>query len=165
LRNELRDHPSIAAVASEHGVDPQTVVDALIAAGTENLEAARASGQLSDERAAQLADALPGRAEQFVTKERELREPRRRPRPARGVELAATTIGIDRADLVTELHAGKTIADVATEHGVDPQTVIDALAAAASERIADRADERQAAHEERARRRVEKYVNEWTPHA
>jgi transposase-like protein len=164
LRDELRDDASIAAIASAHGVDPQTVVDALVTAGSEKIEAARAAGRLSDERAAKLTDALPDRAEQFVRKEREVRDPRR-PRPARGLELAATTIGIDRADLVTELRAGKTIADVATERGVEPQTVVDALAEAADERIADRADERLAAQQERARLRVEKFVGEWSPQA
>jgi hypothetical protein len=43
------------------------------------------------------------------------------------VTVSAGAIHIQPSALVTELHSGKTIADVATEHGVTPQTVIDAL--------------------------------------
>ena len=43
----------------------------------------------------------------------------------------AGLLGIDAETLRSELVAGKTIAEVATEHGVDPQTVIDALVAEA----------------------------------
>ncbi|HET9729096.1 MAG TPA: hypothetical protein VFR41_06720 [Acidimicrobiia bacterium] len=51
------------------------------------------------------------------------------------LKLAAQTIGIDAKALVQELRAGKSVADVATEHGVQPQTVIDALVQAATTKI------------------------------
>lgn len=58
----------------------------------------------------------------------------------RGVslEVAATTLGITSAELKTELEAGKTIADVATEKGVAVQTVIDALVGDATANITER---------------------------
>jgi uncharacterized protein (DUF433 family) len=93
---------------------------------------------------------------------------RRRLRRA-GVKLAAKTIGITPADLVKELRAGKTIAAVATAHGVQPQTVIDALKAAATKKI----EAAQAAGKitaERAARlqhwfdlAIPKFVNDWHP--
>lgn len=43
------------------------------------------------------------------------------------VTISAETLNITRADLVAELRSGKSIADVATEHGVTPQAVVDAL--------------------------------------
>lgn len=43
------------------------------------------------------------------------------------VAVAATALGISEADLVAELQAGKSIADVASAKGVDLDTVIDAL--------------------------------------
>jgi uncharacterized protein YidB (DUF937 family) len=43
------------------------------------------------------------------------------------VQLTADTIGISTDDLKAELKSGKSIADVATAHGVDPQTVITAI--------------------------------------
>ncbi|MEO6122524.1 MAG: hypothetical protein ABIR32_02365 [Ilumatobacteraceae bacterium] len=51
---------------------------------------------------------------------------------------AATALGITADDLKTELDAGKTIADVATEKGVDVQTVIDAIVADQTADIATR---------------------------
>jgi len=48
---------------------------------------------------------------------------------------AAGVIGIKPADLVKELKAGKSIADVATEHNVNPQAVIDKLVTDANARV------------------------------
>ena len=60
---------------------------------------------------------------------------RRRHLRRRAAAIAAKTIGITRADLVSELRSGKTIAAIATEHGVQPQAVIDAIEAAATAKI------------------------------
>jgi hypothetical protein len=89
----------------------------------------------------------------------------------KALDVAADTIGIDRSDLVKELQAGKTIAEVATAHNVDPQHVIDALVQAATQRIeaAKTAGkitaERATKLEERAPARIAKFVNEWHPRA
>ena len=48
------------------------------------------------------------------------------------VKNAATTIGIEPKALATELKSGKTIAEVATEHNVSVQTVIDNAVAQAN---------------------------------
>ena len=54
------------------------------------------------------------------------------------LEAAATALGITTDELKTELQADKTIADVATEKGVDVQTVIDAMVAAETADITER---------------------------
>ena len=54
------------------------------------------------------------------------------------LETAATAIGITADELKTELEAGKSIADVATEKGVDVQTVIAAIVAEQTANITDR---------------------------
>jgi hypothetical protein len=83
--------------------------------------------------------------------------------------LVAKTIGITRADLRTELAAGKTIAAIATEHGVQPQTVITALENAATARInaalaAGRIKAPRAARlKARVDKAVPKIVNDWHP--
>ena len=58
----------------------------------------------------------------------------------RGADLtaAATALGVTSDALKTELQAGKTIADVAKEKGVDVQKVIDALVAAETANITQR---------------------------
>lgn len=48
------------------------------------------------------------------------------------LDTAAGAIGIDAKTLLTERQGGKSVADVAKAHGVDPQKVIDALVAKAS---------------------------------
>ena len=46
-----------------------------------------------------------------------------------GLEAAATALGIEPSELMTQLRDGKTIAQVAADKGVDVQTVIDAMVA------------------------------------
>jgi hypothetical protein len=92
---------------------------------------------------------------------------RRRHVVRRGVVTAAKTIGIKPVDLAKELRSGKTIAEVATAHGVQPQAVIDALKTAATAKIekakaankitADRATKLEA----RLDKIVPKFVDDW----
>jgi membrane peptidoglycan carboxypeptidase len=57
--------------------------------------------------------------------------------PGPGLEVAATALGIDSDALRAELQSGKTIAEVASDHGVDVQTVIDAIVADLQSHLAD----------------------------
>ena len=52
-----------------------------------------------------------------------------------GVAISAKTIGVTPKTLVSELRTGKSIADVAGEHGVSAQTVTNALVGAADTKI------------------------------
>jgi hypothetical protein len=58
--------------------------------------------------------------------------------PHADLSVAAGAIGISEADLTTALQSGKSLADVATANGVDPQKVIDALVADAQAKLAER---------------------------
>ncbi|HRE00221.1 MAG TPA: hypothetical protein PLV68_02910 [Ilumatobacteraceae bacterium] len=53
-------------------------------------------------------------------------------------ETAATAIGIGTDELQAELETGKSIADVATEHGVAVQSVIDAIVAEQQTKLVER---------------------------
>ena len=53
------------------------------------------------------------------------------------LKIAATTIGIEPQALAQEIKDGKSVADVAKAHNVDPQKVIDAIDAAANKQIDD----------------------------
>jgi hypothetical protein len=64
-----------------------------------------------------------------------LRAHRREIRRA-GVAISAKTIGVTPKALVTELRSGKSVADVAGEHGVSAVSVVNALASAADAQIA-----------------------------
>ena len=81
--------------------------------------------------------------------------------------IAAQTIGIPTADLIKELRSGRTVAEVATAHGVQPQTVIQALETAATAKItaAEAAHKITSARATRLEHRVDtlipKLVNDW----
>jgi len=66
LAGQIRDGATVADVATANGVDPEAVVDALVAAGTARVEEALAEGRIDEERAAELTAALPERASHFV---------------------------------------------------------------------------------------------------
>ena len=51
------------------------------------------------------------------------------------LEAAATALGLTTDELRTELKADKTLAEIATEQGVDEQALIDALVAAGETRL------------------------------
>lgn len=55
-----------------------------------------------------------------------------------GLEAAAEAIGVEPAQLLESLRSGSTIAEVASQAGVDTQTVIDAMVADAQEHIAEK---------------------------
>jgi hypothetical protein len=117
LRTALEGGQSIAQVAEANGVDVQVVIDAMVAAATERLEAA--------------IEALPERMAEVVEREG---LPDRRPGPGHGhfgagLDAAAEAIGITSEELRTALRDGSTIAEVAEANDVEVQTVIDALVA------------------------------------
>jgi hypothetical protein len=66
LRHELRNGKTIAEIANDHNVDPQTVVDALVAAATKRLDAAVAAGRITPERASKIEQRLPDRITKLV---------------------------------------------------------------------------------------------------
>jgi polyhydroxyalkanoate synthesis regulator phasin len=51
------------------------------------------------------------------------------------VGVAADTIGVQPSDLANELRSGKSVADVATAHNVDPQTVVQAIVDAGNKKV------------------------------
>jgi hypothetical protein len=66
------------------------------------------------------------------------RDGRHGPHPHPNLDLAASTIGVTADDLRSALESGQSVADVATAHNVDPQTVIDALVADAQSKLDER---------------------------
>jgi hypothetical protein len=134
LRAALRDGQTLAEVAEANDVDPQQLVDLLVANGTERLDAAVAAGRVDQATADERKASLPDRAADLVNGELD-RHPHRHPGRAAAIRTAAEAIGIDADELRTALRDGQTIAQVAEANGVDPQDVIDALVAQATERI------------------------------
>jgi transposase-like protein len=81
---------------------------------------------------ASVADAADGGSGTAAKTEQGVRHHRR---AGAIVGVAATAIGIDRAELVQGVRDGKSVADIAKEHGVEAKTVEDALVAAGTKRV------------------------------
>jgi hypothetical protein len=105
------------------------VVDALVAGGNTRIDTQLANGRLTEAQAERRRATLPDRAAEYVAApiERD-RAPRIVGGGRRGaMRLAADAIGVPRRELRAELDAGRTLAEVAADHGVDPEAVVDAI--------------------------------------
>ncbi len=176
FRQGAKDGKSLSQIISENGGDPHEVERTVLHDLTVKVREAVANGKLRPEQAERILEKAPDALSRLMNAV---------PRPNGGnpgvhppqgilknaIQTAATTIGIDEKDLVNELRAGKSIAQVASEHGSSGREVIEALAARANAAIAEavasgkleasKADEAKA----RALAAITKLVNEPRPHA
>jgi len=112
LRTEIKAGKTIAAVAGEHNVDVNTVIDAMVTAATDNLKA-----HITDIVNNGFPKPGPGvRFHRFVERRQDFAK-------------IAGVIGISESDLKAAIQSGQSIAQIAQAHNVDPQKVIDALVA------------------------------------
>lgn len=147
--SELDTGKTIAELATANGVDPQTIIDAMVAEEKTFYDEMVAAGDLTAEEAAEwLAE-----SEKYAAYEvnNGYSDPF-----AAGLKL----IGIDEETLWAEVDAGKSIAQIAQEKGVDPQAVIDAVVAAENAEIDKQIAAGLLTEEEAAewRAEIEKYV-------
>jgi ribosomal protein S20 len=129
----MRGGHSIADVATAHHVEPQAVIDAVISALNSRVDKAVTDGKITAEQAATIKEKIATRVPKAVNA-----NPRHvlRHRAVRAaVDVAAKTIGVTPEELRSEIKSGKSVAEVATAHNVDPATVVNALVTAGSARI------------------------------
>jgi hypothetical protein len=160
LVSALREGRTIAEVTEAHEVPVAEVVDAVVAAEQDRLDALVADGRLMREQADALSADLEERATDLVNGDLApfpLLEPGFGPRvigapgpfsrpgfiAGRGPEgfvdgplaAAADVIGIDESALVAAIADGETIADVARAHDVEVSEVVDSIVASMQERL------------------------------
>lgn len=112
LRTELEAGKTIAAVATEHNVSVDTVIDAMVTEATANLK-----DRITDLVNNGFPKGGPGaRFHRTVERHEDFAK-------------IAGVIGISEDDLKTAIQSGQSIAQIAQAHDVDPQKVIDALVA------------------------------------
>jgi uncharacterized protein (DUF433 family) len=140
LVTELRKGTTVAQVAQAHGVEPSAVEDALNAAIAKRVDTAVANGRFDETRAQRIKEKAAERVTKFVEDTPKRAAHARVGLRAQSLRVAATTIGVDVKDLVAQLRDGKTVAQVAQAHDVDPQKVVDAIVAAGTERLQQRAE-------------------------
>jgi hypothetical protein len=87
----------------------------------------------------------------------------------RGAVIAAKTIGIPVKQLVQEVKGGKTVGQVATDHGSTPQAVINALVAAADKAVDNQVAKHHLSADQAAKikaalpAKIANFVNNWHP--
>ncbi len=114
---ELRTGKTVADVAQEKGVDLAQVVDALIAPQEQRLQRAVERGRLTQEQ----ADAI------LALKRVQIEDRLNRPFPLDPMMIAAQVLGMEPQELLAELRAGKSVADVAQEKGIDLDEIVNAI--------------------------------------
>jgi hypothetical protein len=130
---QLRSGSTLADIITANGATIETVVTRAVAAATEQINVAVADGRLSQAQADQLIANLTDLYTAAVNGE--LRQGRLENRVVRGVlNLAAEQTGLTHAEIVQELQADKSLADILTEHNIDPMGFIDAAVNQATER-------------------------------
>jgi uncharacterized protein (DUF433 family) len=133
LLKAMKGGHSIAEVAKSHNVEPQAVIDAVVSALDARIQQALTDGKITADQAKKLKAAVATRVPKAVNANpKDLL----RHRAVRGaVTVAAKTIGVTPEALRAAIKSGKSVAEVATAHNVDPTTVVNALVTAGSARI------------------------------
>ncbi|MCS7324466.1 MAG: hypothetical protein RMJ86_07360 [Anaerolineae bacterium] len=133
LQAELQAGKSVADVAAARGVALEKVVNALVDEYKKQLDAAVAAGRLTQAQAdallANFRAVLPGHLQVRAVPGLRLKNfAFRSPKGGISLTTVASAIGISEAELIAELRAGKSIADVAAAKGVALDKVSNALA-------------------------------------
>jgi uncharacterized protein (DUF433 family) len=129
LRNQVRGGKTVAQIATEHNVDPSTVVNAIVAALTQQIDQKAAAGTIDAGRADQAKQKLPDVANRFVNETKQ----RRGHRILKdAVQAAAKEIGVSVNELKDARKSGKSIAQVAKDHNKSVDDVVNAIVKAAT---------------------------------
>ena len=135
LRTELRSGKSLAQIATAKGKSVDGLKTALVAAIKTKVDAAKAAGKLDAARADRLLQRAPQLVERLVNAKPRARA--QRAKSARGglLKAAATYLGVTNAQLVTDLRAGKSLAQVATAKSKSVDGLKQALLAALKQKV------------------------------
>jgi len=135
LRGELLAGKSLAQVATAKGKSVEGLESALLSAIRSRVAAAKTAGKLDAARADRLLQRAPQLVERIVNAPPRARTARAK--AARGglLKIAATYLGVTNAQLVTELRAGKSLAQVATAKGKSVDGLKQALLAALKQKV------------------------------
>lgn len=127
----------ISDAASQLGIEPSRLSDALKKALQNRIDAAVAAGRITKERGDELKARIESGAVPFFGIGRGLGFGHVDHHPFGGLDAAADYLGLTRDQLHTELHSGKTLAQVAKDHGKSVDGLVDAMVADAKKHLDD----------------------------
>jgi transposase-like protein len=140
----LREGATIAEVAEAHGVESSAVVDAIVAAERVRLDRAVEDGVLTREEAERRIAELEEHVTDLVNGNLPMPDVGRMPMLGHPgvwgfadgpIAAAADAIGMGPVELLAELRNGRTIAEVASDHGVEVSAVVDAVVGSLQDRL------------------------------
>ena len=166
LRADLVKSQSLAQIANAQHKSVSGLEQTIETALKTRLDAAVAAGKLSSTQEATILEAVSSRLDKLVNATHPAVKARIGARLRRGLmRVSATYLGVTPAQLRTELKAGKTLAQVATEHGKTAAGLEQAIETAVKNRLdkAVTAGELTSAQEQkvlsRLQSRLDKLVN------
>ena len=170
LVKDLAQGKSIAQVAQAHNVQPSTVISALVTAADAKVTAALNAHKITPARAQKLDARIPTVVGNFVNKpHKHAVRADLRGLAKDAVQLTAKTIGITPKELRSEVKGGKTVAQVASEHGSSGAAVTAALVKGIDAKITDLVNAHKltsaqgSALEAKVPAKVANFVNNWHP--
>lgn len=141
LRTKIQGGATLAEIAAEQGVEVDTLIAAIVADATADIDAKVESGEIDEARATEIKDGLLERVTAMVNGEFPQGGPGGHgpgghgPRGGMHLDTAAEVLGLTVDELRTELQGGATLAEVAEAQNVEVDVLIDALVDDARERI------------------------------
>jgi polyhydroxyalkanoate synthesis regulator phasin len=132
---ELDAGKTLAEIAAENGADPDAIAAEFLAGLQARLDEAVAEGHITQERADEIMAAAPERVETAMNTPHEnwpevAQRWWRRFEVRRAVaQRVMEASGLTPDEVVAELQAGKTLAEIATENGADPDAIEEELLA------------------------------------
>ena len=126
---------TLGDTAEANGISPESIIDAIVAAMTERLNQAIADGKLTPEEAAEKAAGIPERANQIVDTIPERKDKEHRPKRGAFIGEVLLEVGLDPVSVKEGFANGQTLGDTAEANGISPESIIDAIVAAMTERL------------------------------
>lgn len=132
LRSEFKEGKTLGQIAAAHGVSEKKVIDLVKKQMTQRIEEGVKAGRITADQAKQMKADVAQKAEQMVKSGPGLRDgfgPGKMGHHPKGNEqdhkALLELLKIDENTLRSEFKAGKSLGQIATEHGVSEQAVID----------------------------------------
>jgi uncharacterized protein YidB (DUF937 family) len=137
LEQAMKDGKSLADIAKEKGIELQPLIDELTQEIIEAINLKHGSEEFTSEEQENVKKKASMEAERIFTMPLNKEQDKQDGSGGMNIQAAFELIGIDKAEFVKEVQAGKTFADIAKDHGISRQQLIDALMSDVNDKITE----------------------------
>ncbi|CAM3434106.1 hypothetical protein PALU110988_22585 [Paenibacillus lupini] len=137
LEQAVKDGESLADIAKEKGIELQPLIVELTQEIIEAINLKRGSEEFTSEEQENVKKKASMEAERIFTMPLNKEQDKQDGSGGMNIQAAFELIGIDKAEFAKEVQAGKTFADIAKDHGVSRQQLIDALMSDVNDKITE----------------------------